>query len=227
MLPGLGRFPMEGFAPEARRIYRERKTRQHILQAAICQQKYDMKFWKLTNNITMTGRLGMWSSPSSSIGNDAAAATKAGNITKPCLWNKKPSMTWMLFLSGFFSVHFHTFTLYIFGNSVLRRLKIVYTTSMFANARKAFVRACKVGFCLREGADSWKHTVVYQTLALATTVGQEDVRYPWVVINSFVEYTVVAEQIIQTLSKIVQSAPICGLEEGRRRTRLGRAIGEP
>jgi hypothetical protein len=97
--------------------------------------------------MTITGRLGIWSSPSSSIGSNAAAAREAGIIIRLCLWNRSS------FLFGFLKVHFERFPSVVFDESILRRMIIVYTTSMPEKARKAIVRAGKVRNCLR-GAES-------------------------------------------------------------------------
>jgi hypothetical protein len=93
--------------------------------------------------MTITGRLGICSNPSSSIGSDTAAVREAGIIIRLFLWNRSS------FLSGFLKVHLERFPSGVFDESTLRRMRIVYTTSMLEKARKAIVRAGRVRNCLR------------------------------------------------------------------------------
>ena len=88
----------------------------------------------LTKSITRTGRLGIWSNPSSNMGTEAAAATAAGTIAVQYMFNREP------FPLGFL-MPWNTLALFVVVDSEPIRRATMYTTASTAKDRKAIVRA--------------------------------------------------------------------------------------
>jgi hypothetical protein len=136
-------------------IQKERGSRLHIPKAGIREcTDVEEDFWKLTNNIISTGRLGIWRIPSISIGSDTAAVIDAGIIITQDLLNRNSTP------SDCLNVHLLGFSEDMCEDFVVSRLRIIYTMRTLRKARKAIVRAKKIRVDLQRRGSWCKRTIV-------------------------------------------------------------------